>query len=90
MPCRRWPRWPLTPQRRPGPPRADSIINPEAPLALRLSGQLLLGIVRVYFRKLEYLSKDAQSAVDNLNKVGGWGWPAGAGWLGGWEWTPSA
>lgn len=61
------------------PPRADSIINPEAPLALRLSGQLLLGIVRVYLRKLEYLSKDAQSAVDNLNKVRVCGWEA-RGW----------
>lgn len=59
------------------PPRADSIINPEAPLALRLSGQLLLGIVRVYLRKLEYLSKDAQSAVDNLNKVRVCRWKVG-------------
>lgn len=61
------PQTPHNPRKRPAPP--DSIINPEAPLALRLSGQLLLGIVRVYWRKLEYLSKDAQSAVDNLNRV---------------------
>jgi cohesin complex subunit SCC1 len=30
----------------------DSIINPEAPLALRLSGQLLLGVVKIYSRKV--------------------------------------
>ncbi|GAB4819090.1 hypothetical protein N2152v2_006136 [Parachlorella kessleri] len=50
------------------PASVDSIINTEAPLALRLSGQLLLGVVRVYFRKLDYLSKDAQSAVEKLAK----------------------
>jgi len=33
------------------PTRTESIINPEAPLALRLSGQLMLGVVRIYNRK---------------------------------------
>ena len=30
----------------------DAIVSPDAPLALRLSGQLLLGVVRVYARKV--------------------------------------
>lgn len=50
-------------------PRADSILNPEAPLALRLSGQLLLGIVRVYIRKLQLLESDAQEAISGLQEV---------------------
>lgn len=45
---------------------ADSVLNPEAPLALRLSGQLLLGIVRVYLRKLQLLELDARHAVTGL------------------------
>ncbi|QDZ24116.1 Rad21/Rec8-like protein [Chloropicon primus] len=36
----------------------DSIITPEVPLALRLSGQLMLGIVRIYARKVSYLFQD--------------------------------
>mmetsp|Transcript_36757 Transcript_36757/g.87326 ORF Transcript_36757/g.87326 Transcript_36757/m.87326 type:complete len:682 (+) Transcript_36757:236-2281(+) len=44
----------------------DSIINPDAPLALRLSGQLLLGVVRVYSRKVGYLFQDCN---DTLLKV---------------------
>lgn len=49
--------------------RADSVLNPEAPLALRLSGQLLLGIVRVYIRKLQFLESDAKEAVTGLQEV---------------------
>ncbi|RYY82064.1 hypothetical protein EON63_14100 [archaeon] len=30
----------------------DSVLNPTVPLALRLSGQLMLGIVRIYSRKV--------------------------------------
>eukprot|EP00873_Tetraselmis_striata_P019210 jgi/Tetstr1/439474/TSEL_027906.t1 len=41
----------------------DSIINPEAPLALRLSGQLLLGVVRIYSRKVGYLFQDCNDAL---------------------------
>lgn len=50
---------------------ADSIINPEAPLALRLSGQLLLGLVRLYLRKLQFLEEDAGLALRGLARVGG-------------------
>ena len=46
----------------------DSILNPEAPLALRLSGQLLLGVVRIYQRKLAFLETDARNAIDGLQR----------------------
>ncbi|KAI8466482.1 MAG: Rec8 like protein-domain-containing protein, partial [Monoraphidium minutum] len=41
----------------------DTLLHPEAPLALRLSGQLLLGVVRIYQRKVNYLHKDCEEAV---------------------------
>ena len=47
----------------------DSIINPEAPLALRLSGQLLLGVVRIYHRKVVYLFQDCNEAVTKIQQV---------------------
>lgn len=34
---------------------ADALLHPETPLALRLSGQLLLGLVRLYSKQLGYL-----------------------------------
>jgi cohesin complex subunit SCC1 len=34
------------------PASVDSLLDPEVPLALRLSGQLLLGVVRIYARKV--------------------------------------
>ena len=49
----------------------DSIINPEAPLALRLSGQLLLGVVRIYQRKLAFLETDAKNAIDGIQRKDG-------------------
>ena len=41
----------------------DSIVNPTVPLALRVSGHLLLGVVRIYSRKVKYLMHDAQEAM---------------------------
>jgi cohesin complex subunit SCC1 len=41
----------------------ETLLHPEAPLALRLSGQLLLGVVRIYHRKVVYLHKDAEDAA---------------------------
>ena len=38
-------------------------MNPEAPLALRLSGQLMLGVVRIYNRKVSYLFQDCSEAL---------------------------
>ena len=48
-----------------------SIVDPAAPLALRLSGQLLLGVVRIYQRKLQYLETDAKNAIDGLQRTDG-------------------
>lgn len=48
---------------------ADSILNPEAPLALRLSGQLLLGVVRVYSKKVGYLYVDCNEALTKMKQV---------------------
>lgn len=49
--------------------RADSIINPEAPLALRLSGQLLLGVVKVYSKKVGYLYQDCNDALQKIKEA---------------------
>jgi cohesin complex subunit SCC1 len=42
---------------------ADSIQHPAAPMALRVSGHLLLGVVRIYSRKVKYLVDDCQQAM---------------------------
>jgi len=41
----------------------DSIVNPAVPLALRVSGHLLLGVVRIYSRKVRYLMNDCHEAM---------------------------
>mmetsp|Transcript_53993 Transcript_53993/g.69336 ORF Transcript_53993/g.69336 Transcript_53993/m.69336 type:complete len:684 (-) Transcript_53993:252-2303(-) len=41
----------------------DSIVNPSVPLALRVSGHLLLGVVRIYSRKVKYLMNDCTEAL---------------------------
>lgn len=38
-------------------------------MALRLSGQLLLGVVRIYSRKTKYLLEDCNDAVGKLKTV---------------------
>lgn len=49
----------------------EQIIQPseEAPLALRLSGQLLLGVVRIYSRKARYLLEDCNEALMKIKMV---------------------
>ena len=47
----------------------QAIINPEAPLALRLSGQLMLGVVKVYDRKINYLFHDCSEALAKAKQV---------------------
>ncbi|CAK4570169.1 unnamed protein product [Aphanomyces euteiches] len=42
---------------------ADSIANPVVPLALRVSGHLLLGVTRIYSRKVNYLFTDCSEAL---------------------------
>ncbi|OJJ88079.1 kleisin alpha [Aspergillus glaucus CBS 516.65] len=42
----------------------NAIVDPgQAPMALRLSGQLLLGVVRIYSRKARYLLDDCNEAL---------------------------
>lgn len=41
----------------------ESIVNPSVPLALRVSGHLLLGVVRIYSRKVKYLMQDCTEAL---------------------------
>jgi len=41
----------------------ESIVNPAVPLALRVSGHLLLGVVRIYSRKVRYLMYDCNEAM---------------------------
>jgi hypothetical protein len=48
----------------------DAIVNPsQAPMALRLSGQLLLGVVRIYSRKARYLLDDCNEALLKIKMV---------------------
>lgn len=41
----------------------------QAPMALRLSGQLLLGVVRIYSRKARYLLDDCNDALLKIKMV---------------------
>ena len=41
----------------------QSIVDPQVPLALRVSGHLLLGVVRIYSRKVKYLYSDCSEAL---------------------------
>ncbi|KAL4150613.1 hypothetical protein PRNP1_010015 [Phytophthora ramorum] len=41
----------------------QDIVNPQVPLALRVSGHLLLGVVRIYSRKVKYLYADCSEAL---------------------------
>lgn len=45
---------------------AKSILDPTSPLALRLSGQLLLGLVRIYQKKVKYLQEDCSDALTKM------------------------
>ena len=48
-----------------------SIIAPgQAPMALRLSGQLLLGVVKIYSRKAAYLFDDCHDVLNKIKSVG--------------------
>ncbi|KAF3652784.1 Sister chromatid cohesion 1 protein 4 [Capsicum annuum] len=41
----------------------DSILSPDVPIALRLSSHLLVGVVRIYSRKVGYLFDDCSEAL---------------------------
>ncbi|EME42241.1 hypothetical protein DOTSEDRAFT_73161 [Dothistroma septosporum NZE10] len=44
----------------------DIIGNDQAPIALRMSGQLLLGVVKIYNRKTSYLQADCDEALRKI------------------------
>eukprot|EP00742_Colponemidia_sp_Colp-10_P004357 GILJ01004649.1.p1 GENE.GILJ01004649.1~~GILJ01004649.1.p1 ORF type:complete len:570 (-),score=150.44 GILJ01004649.1:162-1871(-) len=44
----------------------ESIVNPVVPMALRMSGHLLLGVVRIYNRKATYLLTDCSDALTKI------------------------
>jgi cohesin complex subunit SCC1 len=48
---------------------AKTILDPNTPLALRLSGQLLLGLVRIYQRKVKYLLEDCSDALSKMKMI---------------------
>lgn len=41
-------------------------MHPTVPLALRVSGHLLLGVVRIYSRKVKYLMEDCSQALTKI------------------------
>ena len=50
---------------------AESIMFPEVPIALRLSGHLLLGLVRIYSWKVNYLFLDCNRMVTTIRTTFG-------------------
>ncbi|RDX59867.1 Sister chromatid cohesion 1 protein 3, partial [Mucuna pruriens] len=44
-------------------------MDPGVPIALRMSGHLLLGVVRIYSKKVEYLHQDCKDALTGLHKA---------------------
>ncbi|KAK9674317.1 hypothetical protein RND81_12G225600 [Saponaria officinalis] len=51
------------------PSTVERIIYPEVPIALRMSGHLLLGVVRIYSKKVEYLHHDCNLLLVSLRNV---------------------
>ncbi|XVF22992.1 hypothetical protein REPUB_Repub12eG0218600 [Reevesia pubescens] len=51
------------------PSTVDYIMFPEVPIALRMSGHLLLGVVRIYSKKVDYLFHDCNILLIGLRKV---------------------
>lgn len=48
---------------------SERIMFPEVPLALRMSGHLLLGVVRVYSKKVDYLFQDCNVVLIAISKA---------------------
>ncbi|KAF3449990.1 hypothetical protein FNV43_RR06069 [Rhamnella rubrinervis] len=51
------------------PSTVDRIMFPEVPIALRMSGHLLLGVVRIYSKKVEYLCQDCIFVYTTFRKT---------------------
>ena len=47
----------------------ENILNPTEPLSLRVSGHLMLGVVRIYSRKVQYLMTDCTEAMWKIKMV---------------------
>ncbi|CAN1827684.1 Sister chromatid cohesion 1 protein 3 [Linum perenne] len=47
----------------------ERITHPDVPIALRLSAYLLLGVARIYAKKVDYLAEDCNTMVICLNKA---------------------
>ncbi|KAF2708214.1 hypothetical protein K504DRAFT_482667 [Pleomassaria siparia CBS 279.74] len=51
------------------PKACETIVNPAAPMALRLQGNLLLGVSRVYLQQCGYVLSDAQTAQNSMRMM---------------------
>mmetsp|Transcript_3871 Transcript_3871/g.13731 ORF Transcript_3871/g.13731 Transcript_3871/m.13731 type:complete len:554 (-) Transcript_3871:1060-2721(-) len=47
----------------------ETILYSKVPLALRLTGHLLLGVVRIFSAKVTYLESDAREAMDKIKQA---------------------
>ncbi|KAL8542373.1 hypothetical protein ACS0TY_003296 [Phlomoides rotata] len=48
---------------------AEMIMCPEVPIALRMSGHLLLGVVRIYSKQVDYLYEDCNETRITINRI---------------------
>ncbi|XP_055817808.1 sister chromatid cohesion 1 protein 3-like [Solanum dulcamara] len=51
------------------PSTVERIMTPEVPIALRTSGHLLLGVVRIYSKQVEYFSEDCKTLLMGVIKA---------------------
>lgn len=56
------------------PASVDTLLDSEVPLALRLSGQLLLGVVRIYARKVSTPVAKQFAACNAARRMLLWAW----------------
>lgn len=47
----------------------EKIMNPDVPIALRMSGHLLLGVVRIYSKQVDYFYEDCNEIRITINRV---------------------
>jgi hypothetical protein len=52
------------------PACAEAILTPEVPVALRMSGHLLLGLAKIYQLQVNYLYVDCNSVISKIKQVG--------------------
>ncbi|KAK6143132.1 hypothetical protein DH2020_023480 [Rehmannia glutinosa] len=51
------------------PSTVEQIMCPEVPIALRISGHLLLGVVRIYSKQVDYFFEDCNEIRITINRV---------------------